>query len=141
MTQAWDRCDGLRWTRSDTAAALGHGQGGPWGGVGAPPPIRPAGRPGPQSQSVKLFDRRLSLDALAIQIAGHEILIGPLKALALSADGTAATFARGAPPPLRAQLRRISGEPLPGGHARVCEGVVWLEGRPAAVVAIRRKMD
>lgn len=141
MTQAWDRCNGLRWTRSDTAAALGHGRRGRWDGFGSPPRARPAERPGPNAESVKLFDRRLSLDALAVQIAGNEILIGPLTALALSADGTAATFARGAPPPLRAQLRPITGEPLPGGHARVCEGMVWIEARPAAVVAIRRKMD
>jgi hypothetical protein len=141
MTQAWDGCNGLHWTRNDTAAVLGHGRLARWGGFGSPSPVRGAARLGPLTETVKLFDRRLSLDALAVHIAGHEILIGPLRALALSADGTAATFARGAPPPLRAQLRRITGEALPGGHARVCEGMAWIEGGPAAVVAIRRKMD
>jgi hypothetical protein len=122
-----EHCEGLHWTRSDSAAALA------WGGRGA--------RPGPDREAVKLFDRRLSLDALAVRVAGHEILIGPLRALALTAEGTAATFARAPLPPLRAELRRLTGEVLPAGHVRICEGSAWIDGVPAAVVALRRRAD
>jgi hypothetical protein len=141
MTQAWDRCSGLHWTRSDTAAALGHGRRSRHAGPAPASRPRRRERPQPPAETVKLFDRHLSLDALAIQVAGHEILIGPLRALALTAEGTAATFARGAPPPLRARLRRQAADAVPGGHATVCVGTAWIEGGPAAIVAIRRKMD
>ena len=139
MTHAWDRCSGLHWTRSDSAAALGHGPRGHR--AGPPSRARRRDRPQPPALTVKLFDPRLSLEALAVQVAGHEILIGPLEALAATAEGTAATFARALPPPARAQLRRRTADPLPAGWAGVCEGSAWIDGSPAAVAAVRPGPD